>query len=543
VSKQALSSEQKRRRADLKRKRNEDAGKIPRVRRVKASSLTAVPHAENEAGQPLIPMGLNPATGEYEAIARNTFTDVEMDVKEEENEEENDKEAEDAAIMHDLFGTESAEEDARVSRSPPVAPALPAPELDGTIYYVPDILPPDLLEEFRAEVVGYSFEAYKMNQFKNMLTSRPKVEFALSPDVGVYRWGQDPGFYNKALPMSPAMRKVLALIQERFKGVDVLVEMQNHSIAISYKDPLQNTCPPHKDKQEGCGSPGPQDMLRDTWFYVLSFGTERVFQLGKERAKERGTWKLTSPDWERRLRDNSLLAVSAAANKEFYHALPADPEASCEEPRFSVIFRAIKRRSDQKLPAVPQNEVPDPRQVASLAYDVYRKHFAQPLMRLRAGAAAKILRALLRHKAEKDAVRGMKHPQFYALKYMSGTRAGQRRIVKMLGWSISLPHLCLVEELPRVGHQIYRRYQLQHIRHPVAVRAPQHFIDSFTRKYAANKIQRLCTTHFDASAFREQVRHTRRMYKAALVSALQALEDDAPRTQEAAQTLRNALRG
>ena len=181
------------------------------------------------------------------------------------------------------------------------------------------------------------------------LKRAPKVEFYLLADDdiacvadadgkprAIYRWGQSQAFTQAGYPMPPFLRAIAQRIEREFG------EKVNHCIIIWYAHGTKQHAPPHKDKAEGV--PGvkknvPLDMARDASFFVLSAGFPRTFTL--QRTHERTRSKLNSADvvWERALESGSLLKISAADNRELFHAVHKQAKAG---ERFSVIFRTIK---------------------------------------------------------------------------------------------------------------------------------------------------------------------------------------------------------
>ena len=181
------------------------------------------------------------------------------------------------------------------------------------------------------------------------LKRAPKVEFYRLAEDGIasvdtahgkqraiYRWGQSRAFTQAGYPMPPFLRAIAQRIETEFH------EKFNHCIIIWYAHGTKQHAPPHKDKAEGV--PGvkvgvPLDMARDASFFVLSAGFPRKFTL--QRTNERTRSKLNSTDvaWEQALESGSLLKVSAADNRELFHAVHKQARAG---ERFSVIFRTLK---------------------------------------------------------------------------------------------------------------------------------------------------------------------------------------------------------
>ena len=113
-----------------------------------------------------------------------------------------------------------------------------------------------------------------------------------------------------------------------------------------YADGVEQSSFPHQDKAEGVpGAPvDKQDMARDASFYVFSFGYPREFTLQRGNGVPKPTGKqkqLEQSDiiWQKALASGSLLKVSAADNRELFHALHKMPGAG---ERWSLIFRVIK---------------------------------------------------------------------------------------------------------------------------------------------------------------------------------------------------------
>ena len=121
-------------------------------------------------------------------------------------------------------------------------------------------------------------------------------------------------------------------------------ELVDHAIVIEYTDGTKHYAPPHHDK-----------LPPNTGFYVYSFGTPRRFQFlgkptGTKVVKEKGNdgnvvekEKRVHLDsdvaWDCALPHNSLLVVTADANRDLWHAVPVDK--NWEGKRYSLIFRTI----------------------------------------------------------------------------------------------------------------------------------------------------------------------------------------------------------
>lgn len=165
----------------------------------------------------------------------------------------------------------------------------------------------------------------------------PKKEFYYPGHAdALYLWGQDTvsrpgGEQYTGQPMPPWMVEIADGIRRQHD------EEVNHAIVIEYSDGRVHFAPPHKDKLP----PG-------TGFFVYSFGEPRCFQLLGEPTGKKDKKNVHEPQdvvWSRALPSNSLLVVSAEANRTMWHAVPQDKDWT-GNARYSLIFRTITKKVD-----------------------------------------------------------------------------------------------------------------------------------------------------------------------------------------------------
>ena len=173
----------------------------------------------------------------------------------------------------------------------------------------------------------------------------PKIEYYVPTATNErpkYGWGQTPRFWHAGYPMAsePLVEMLRARIKDEF-GDDV-----NHAILKWYAHGTEQSSPPHQDKAEGvAGATADKcDMDKDAAFYIFSFGFPREFTIQRTNGVPNATrrQKQLAPEdivWQRALASGSLLKVSAADNRAFYHAL--HPSKGAGE-RWSLIFRVVK---------------------------------------------------------------------------------------------------------------------------------------------------------------------------------------------------------
>lgn len=188
----------------------------------------------------------------------------------------------------------------------------------------------DQLENALARL-NYREYAYRAGFLKRA----PKTELYVPFEDGTkpkYRFGQHIVEYGTGglLTELPALNRV------RQRLIRETGESPNHCIIIRYSDGQQHHAPPHRDRQEGVPGNGAHDMAADTSFFVLSLGYPRLFQLLAEDQQV---------VWEERLAHGSLLRVTGAMNRELWHAVPRDPDQPADQPRYSAIFRTIRKPS------------------------------------------------------------------------------------------------------------------------------------------------------------------------------------------------------
>ena len=176
------------------------------------------------------------------------------------------------------------------------------------------------------EMFDYKFRGKYMKR-------APKREYYYpSFDAKVYKWGQEKSFYpGGANYVGKEMPSWMTLIADKINkeyGVKV-----NHSIVIKYEHGVQQHAPPHKDKVD-----------KNADFFVLSFGTPRVFQIldTVTALNKQGKMREQCGDvlWEKGLEHCSLLRVSGDTNQKYYHAVPKDKHWK-GSTRYSLIFRTI----------------------------------------------------------------------------------------------------------------------------------------------------------------------------------------------------------
>ena len=207
-------------------------------------------------------------------------------------------------------------------------------------HYKASSLDSETCAEVYALLMTSQYSVYEYARLANWLgivslKRAPKLEFYLLDSNGlraVYRWGQSELFENAGYPMPPVLIKIVQWIKCKFK------EDVNHAIAINYHSGVEQHAPPHKDKAIGLKvrDDVPLDMAKDSSFFVFSFGDPRVFTLQTTSAtkiSDRGVV------WEKALAHGSLLRVSAADNRDLYHAVHKASKKSGS--RYSLIFRNI----------------------------------------------------------------------------------------------------------------------------------------------------------------------------------------------------------
>lgn len=207
--------------------------------------------------------------------------------------------------------------------------------------YIEAFVPSSMLNDLKVLLMDKTtYLIYMYARLKNWLGEvplkrAPKFEWYISsPDNTrpLYRWGQSELFQHAGSPMPQVMLDVVQLIYDRFG------ERVNHAIAIDYKSGVDQHAPPHKDKAKGLPLKGnvPLDMNETSSFFVISFGEPRKFTL-----QQTSSVKIADREtvWESGLAEGSLLKISAADNRQFYHAVHKAGKSSGR--RLSLIFRNI----------------------------------------------------------------------------------------------------------------------------------------------------------------------------------------------------------
>jgi hypothetical protein len=169
------------------------------------------------------------------------------------------------------------------------------------------------------------FQLYQMaraRQTRNTWRYKaPKAEYYILDENGrrpVYYWGQAPEFYQAGQPMPPLLESIANRLNAEYglTGTDRL----NSCLVICNDDPSVHEAPPHRDKH------------RTSRFFDISLGypLSIVFSDGEGGEVAR-----------QELEPFSLLAVSAADNHQYKHAVPPNTAQPVNSPRFSIVFRAI----------------------------------------------------------------------------------------------------------------------------------------------------------------------------------------------------------
>ena len=197
--------------------------------------------------------------------------------------------------------------------------------------YQPLWLNPGQANALLATLSALEYGEYKYRA--GVLKRAPKREYYVAFEDGtipIYRWGQNRSEYSQGRPITeiPALDKVRNRIN-RETG-----QCCNHCIVIEYSDGKKHHAPPHHDRQVGVDGNGAHDMVAGTSFFVLTLGYARPFQLLDDKSKV---------VWEERLPHGSLLRVTAEMNRELLHAVPGDQSQPRDCPRYSAIFRTIRK--------------------------------------------------------------------------------------------------------------------------------------------------------------------------------------------------------
>ena len=185
-------------------------------------------------------------------------------------------------------------------------------------------------DALQCKLSGLEYRKYAYRA--SVLKRAPKREFFVPHSDGtvpLYRWGQNRSEYTSGRPLADL--PLLDAVRQRI-AVET-GESCNHCIVIEYSDGEKHHAPPHHDRQLGVNGNGARDMAAGTSFFVLTLGYTRPFQLLDSDQKI---------VWQEQLPHGSLLQVTAAMNREFFHAVPPDPTQPKDCPRYSAIFRTIR---------------------------------------------------------------------------------------------------------------------------------------------------------------------------------------------------------
>ena len=209
----------------------------------------------------------------------------------------------------------------------PGQPPASQPFGPGTSAYTPSWLSPQeestLLSFCMNEV---HFQLYQMSRTKNKASGgwryvAPKAEYYLTTEDGrrpVYYWGQAVEFYQAGQPMPPLLSEI--------------AERLNAQFGLTGNDRLNSVLIICNDKGDEHEAPAHSDKHRSSRFFDISLGYAREMQLQDESKCVLARQRLAS---------GSLLAISAEDNMQYKHAVPFDRTQPADQPRFSIVFRAI----------------------------------------------------------------------------------------------------------------------------------------------------------------------------------------------------------
>ena len=232
------------------------------------------------------------------------------------------------------------------TREPAPPPPPPQQQLGlGTSRYYPSWLSSvqhsTLLAFCRDEVRYQHYLAVQRPYGLQPRYKAPKAEYYVVCADGrrpIYKWTQGVDFYPAGQPMPPILLGILNRLNDEFHLAGS--ERLNHCLIIineqsgNGKDAHQ--APPHADKH------------RTGRFFDISLGYAREFQL------------LTKDDNQvvasQRLESGSLAAISVEDNGhgprcedgKYLHSVPPDFHQPADQPRFSIVFRAITDHPDGK---------------------------------------------------------------------------------------------------------------------------------------------------------------------------------------------------
>eukprot|EP00966_Prymnesium_polylepis_P324830 7380836-Prymnesium_polylepis.1 len=196
----------------------------------------------------------------------------------------------------------------------------------------------ELLRYCIEEVPFQLYQCTAPHQRRQWRYKAPKCEFYVCDANGqrpVYKWAQTRDFYNAGYEMPPTLQRLLDRLNSDFQlqGENVL----NHVMIIVNEQSgstsgTAHEAPPHADK------------IKTGRFFDVSLGYAREFQL----ISEDGTVV------SQRLASGSLAYISETDNghgpknedARYKHAVPIDPHQPRDQPRFSIVARAIVPRSD-----------------------------------------------------------------------------------------------------------------------------------------------------------------------------------------------------
>jgi hypothetical protein len=202
-------------------------------------------------------------------------------------------------------------------------------------------LTPKEIERLVAFCGRQLFQYYVMARTKLARLKAPKVEYWISEngERPVYYWkqGKEQGFYHAGWEMPPLLVE-MANRQSDELGLEGDRRF-NHCIIICNDQPGQYA-PPHSDAHE------------TSLFVDFSLGYTRTMEITRNVKKENKHRR--NADKEKtgtlvktlQLTSGSRTVIDATDNKAFEHSVLQAPGQPADEPRFSIVFRAIVRRQD-----------------------------------------------------------------------------------------------------------------------------------------------------------------------------------------------------
>jgi hypothetical protein len=169
----------------------------------------------------------------------------------------------------------------------------------------------------------------------------PKAEFYVPSAYGlrpVYKWSQTRDFFHAGLPVSPILQKLLDKLNSDF-NLQGENRLNSILIIINEQSGTNSTTAHH--------APAHADSIKTGRFFDISLGYEREFQLLTTEQTIVASTRLAS---------GSLAYISETDNghgprnedARYFHAVPIDVNQPLEQPRFSIVARAIVPRSDGK---------------------------------------------------------------------------------------------------------------------------------------------------------------------------------------------------